>query len=404
MRSAWARSRRSVSAANGPDASAATTSFCSRRPPGPRRSLPGHRGSIRSSRGPARGCGDTRSARRRRSAGCTGGCPGPGLRSVPVPAAGPRSPGPCERFSSARPPPGSRTRPPTTGRRRRRGAPGPGAQSPRGRGRFRPAPRRTARGCRARKRAPARCGRGRASPRRRPAAPASVPRAVPATGGRRPAPSAARRPSCTAMRHPTAPRPAPTATPGPSPPPARSQLLVERLRLAQELPPQTFQRLLLEDHVLAGAGGERPHRLHRQVEPRLGLAVGRLGRTQVGHRLAPLPGHAGQPRHQGQEQPRGQRRHRRVPPRPPPRLLGRGDAPRLDRLVVQEPLQVLRQRRRRGIPPRGSRSIAFWTIVSRSRGMWGTSPRSRSGSSLITRRISSWRSDASKAGRNASSS
>ncbi len=73
-----------------------------------------------------------------------------------------------------------------------------------------------------------------------------------------------------------------------------TEFAVERLRLVQELLPQTFQCLLLEENVLAGTVGERPDGFHGQVEPRSALTVGRLGHLQVGDRLAPLPRHARQ--------------------------------------------------------------------------------------------------------------
>ena len=92
-------------------------------------------------------------------------------------------------------------------------------------------------------------------------------------------------------------------------------------------------------------------------------------------RAAPLllpPDQAGYAAHDGDGQhgdPRGDQRP--MPPRPFGRPVGQRRPPGPDRLVGQEPLQVVGHLLGRGVTLRGSLAVAFSTIVSRSRGIAG---------------------------------
>ncbi len=130
----------------------------------------------------------------------------------------------------------------------------------------------------------------------------------------------------------------------------------------------------------------------------------RLASCQGRHPAGDDQGNDGD-QHEHRRQHSAQHGNDRVSPRPAPVALPLRMSPGLDRLVVEEALQVGRQLAGAwdtGGPVRGS--IALWTMVTRSRGTFGFSRSSRAGSLVVTCLISGLRSFSSKAGRNASSS
>ena len=114
-----------------------------------------------------------------------------------------------------------------------------------------------------------------------------------------------------------------------------------------------------------------------------------LGVAPVGDRQRPVdldvrPGPQAQERRQEQEDRHDERRDRRPPPRPLDGPLPGRDRPRHDRLAVEEPPQVLGQRRGRVVALLRLLLQALQAIVSRSRGRPGTSRDGGTGSVVLT--------------------